>query len=346
MIKQKLSLLSVLCLSLVFILQGCSSSGHGSAGGGYTYGTGPNKTKPMPEKEKVNIQGIGGAKPIYEAQRTGGCNKDYSVLGKNYMIWNGATSYIEEGTASWYGPGFNGKKTSNGEVYNQKGFTAAHKNLPLPSYLKVTNLRNGKKVIVRVNDRGPFVGTRILDLSEGSARAIDMIGTGTSKVRIELIKVNPSGSYANAVGTPSGYNITPSSNGSWGSSSSSWGTGNSVSRSIKTYTSNKTKRVYTRLNNYVSNNVFNNSAVAGSGYTSTSALSKGNSYIQLVACNSDKMAEEIKANVSGKISYPVIIAKEGNINRVLVGPLSDSTARSALNTLKRKGYSDCFIKKF
>lgn len=68
--------------------------------------------------------------------------------------WNGATSYIEEGTASWYGPGFNGKKTSNGEVYNQKGFTAAHKNLPLPSYLKVTNLRNGKKVIVRVNDRG------------------------------------------------------------------------------------------------------------------------------------------------------------------------------------------------
>ena len=114
MIKQKLSLLSVLCLSLVFILQGCSSSGHGSAGGGYTYGTGPNKTKPMPEKEKVNIQGIGGAKPIYEAQRTGGCNKDYSVLGKNYMIWNGATSYIEEGTASWYGPGFNGKKTSNG----------------------------------------------------------------------------------------------------------------------------------------------------------------------------------------------------------------------------------------
>lgn len=98
-------------------------------------------------KRKVNIQGIGGAKPIYEAQRTGGCNKDYSVLGKNYMIWNGATSYIEEGTASWYGPGFNGKKTSNGEVYNQKGFTAAHKNLPLPSYLKVTNLRNGKRLL-------------------------------------------------------------------------------------------------------------------------------------------------------------------------------------------------------
>lgn len=344
MIKNKLSILSAVCLSLVFILQGCSSSGHGSAGGGYTYGTGPNRTRPMPEKEKVNIQGIGGAKPVYETQRNGGCNKDYTVLGKNYMIWNGASSYIEEGTASWYGPGFNGKKTSNGEVYNQKGYTAAHKNLPLPSYLKVTNLRNGKKVIVRVNDRGPFVGSRILDLSEGSARAIDMIGTGTSKVRIELIKVNPSGSYANAVGTPAGYNISPSSDYVPSVSPSSWGTGSSVKKSVKTYAASRTKKVYTRLNGYVSNNVFN--TVPSSSYTSASSLRGGSSYIQLVACNSDKMAEEIKANVSGKISYPVIIAKDGNINRVLVGPLSETTARSALGSLKRKGYSDCFIKKF
>ncbi len=342
MIKNKFALLSVFCLSIISVLSGCSSTGHGSAGGGYTYGTGPDRTRPMPQKEKVNIQGIGGAKPVYESQRTGGCNNDYTVLGKNYMIWNGATSYIEEGTASWYGPGFNGKKTSNGEVYNQKGYTAAHKNLPLPSYLKVTNLRNGKKVIVRVNDRGPFVGTRILDLSEGSARAIGMIGTGTSKVRIELIKVNPSGTYANAVGTPAGYNISPSS----GTSRGSWGTGSSVKTGIKSYASNRTKKIYTRLNSYVSDNVFNNAGAASSGYVSAKALSGGNSYIQLVACNSDKMAEEIKSNVSGKISYPVIIAKDGNINRVLVGPLSESTARSAMSTLKRKGYSDCFIKKF
>ncbi|MGN1280873.1 MAG: septal ring lytic transglycosylase RlpA family protein [Succinivibrio sp.] len=332
--------------ALAFILQGCSSAGHGSAGGGYTYGTGPNKTKPMPELEKVNINGIGGAKPVYEKQRTGGCNKDYTVLGKNYMVWNGADTYIEEGVASWYGPGFHGKKTSNGEVYNQKGFTAAHKNLPLPSYLKVTNLKNGKKVIVRVNDRGPFVGTRIIDLSEGSARAIDMIGSGTAKVRIELIKVNPGGSYANAYGTPSGSNISVSS-GSYSTTSS---TVSKIAKAagLSAGATATTQKIYTKLNDYVSTDVFDrtskNSSVSSSVKKAVSALS--GYYIQLVACNSDKMADEVRANISSKTSYPVIVSKEGSINRVLVGPLSESVAKSALTTLKRKGYTDSFIKKF
>lgn len=326
--------------AFALLLQGCSTSGQGSAGGGYTYGTGPNKTRPMPQKDKVNIDGVGGAKPIYEAQRSGGCNKNYTVLGKNYMVWNGTDSYIEEGTASWYGPGFHGKKTSNGEIYNQKGFTAAHKNLPLPSYLKVTNLRNGKKVIVRVNDRGPFVGTRILDLSEGSARAIDMVGTGTAKVRIELIKVNSNGSYANAYGTPRGANISPA--------------GSSFSNSVKSYASNvksniinkKGQTIYTKLNNNVSSNVFNTKNFHYTGIGTASTNLKHGSYIQLVACNSDKMALEIKENVQGKISYPVMIAREGSINRVLVGPLTEATAKSTLTTLRQKGYTDSFIKRF
>ncbi|MBQ4246129.1 MAG: septal ring lytic transglycosylase RlpA family protein, partial [Succinivibrio sp.] len=219
-------LLIALAVSAALAFTGCSSSSYNGGNsytqsGSYSYGTGPNKTRPKEQKEKVNISGIGGAKPVYEYQRTGGCNKDYKVLGKNYMVWNGTSSYIEEGTASWYGPGFHGKKTSNGEIYNQKGYTAAHKNLPLPSYLKVTNLRNGKKVIVRVNDRGPFVDNRIIDLSEGSARALGMIGTGTSKVRIEYIKVNSNGTFANAIGTPSGALITPEAIGTKTASSGS-----------------------------------------------------------------------------------------------------------------------------
>lgn len=233
------------------------------------------------------------------------------------MVWRGCNSYIEEGVASWYGPGFNGKKTSNGEVYNQKGYTAAHKNLPLPSYLKVTNLTNGKKVIVRVNDRGPFVGTRIIDLSEGSARAIGMIGAGTAKVRIELINVNSNGSYANAYGMPSGYNISPSNN----------------YFSNNTSSSKTTSKIKNIVNNSKVNSIFK-------------SASKGSNYIQLVACNSDLLAAEIKKEASTKTKYPVIIAKDGNVNRVLVGPLSDSAARGALQTLKAKGYTDCFIKKF
>lgn len=177
------------------ILSGCESTSdvvtktHGSkAGDGYTYGTGPNKTRPYPQTEKVVIKGVRGATPKYEPVSRGG-NKDYTVLGQNYMVWTGCNSYQEVGTASWYGPGFHGNKTSNGEVYNQKGYTAAHKNLPLPSFVKVSNLENGKTVIVRVNDRGPFHGSRIIDLSEGAAKAIDMTKKGTAKVKLELIDI-------------------------------------------------------------------------------------------------------------------------------------------------------------
>lgn len=192
----KSATLCMLFCSATLLMQGCQSTIddiatqiHGSsAGDGYTYGTGPNKTRPYPQTSPVNINNVGGAKPKYEDLSRGG-NKDYTVLGQNYMVWTNCTSYQEVGTASWYGPGFHGNKTSNGEVYDQKGYSAAHKNLPLPSYLKVSNLENGKAVVVRVNDRGPFHGSRIIDLSEGAAKAIDMTGKGTAKVKIELINI-------------------------------------------------------------------------------------------------------------------------------------------------------------
>lgn len=191
-----LSLLSTTTLAL----SGCQSSvadevttTHGAnAGNGYTYGSGPNKTKPYPQTEPVSLNGIGGATPKYEPVSRGG-NKDYSVLGQDYMVWTDCNSYQEIGTASWYGPGFHGNKTSNGEVYNQKGYSAAHKNLPLPSYLKVTNLENGRAIIVRVNDRGPFHGSRIIDLSEGAAKALNMTQKGTAKVKLELIDMRSGG---------------------------------------------------------------------------------------------------------------------------------------------------------
>lgn len=194
-IKLTGAILAVVMGCSTLLINGCESTSdvvtktHGSkAGDGYTYGTGPNKTRPYPQTEKVVIKGVGGATPKYEPVSRGG-NKDYTVLGQNYMVWTGCDSYQEVGTASWYGPGFHGNKTSNGEVYNQKGFTAAHKNLPLPSFVKVTNLENGRTVIVRVNDRGPFHGSRIIDLSEGAAKAIDMTRKGTAKVKLELVDI-------------------------------------------------------------------------------------------------------------------------------------------------------------
>lgn len=110
--------------------------------------------------------------------------KSYTVRGKTYHPYQSARGYRETGVASWYGPGFHGKKTSNGERYDQNAMTAAHKLLPFGTRLRVTNLGNGRSVIVRINDRGPFVGTRIIDLSKEAARRLHMIGSGTARVSL------------------------------------------------------------------------------------------------------------------------------------------------------------------
>lgn len=101
-----------------------------------------------------------------------------------------STSRVEIGTASWYGPGFHGNRTSSGEVYDQHALTAAHQTLPLGSRIMVTNLENGKSVELRVNDRGPFTRGRIIDLSYAGARALDLVGPGTGQVRIETLAEN------------------------------------------------------------------------------------------------------------------------------------------------------------
>jgi peptidoglycan lytic transglycosylase len=95
--------------------------------------------------------------------------------------------YVEEGVASWYGVPFNGRRTSNGEIYDMHLFTAAHRTLPFGAVVRVTNMRNGKQTQVRINDRGPFVADRIIDLSLSAAQAIEMVGTGTAPVRLEIL---------------------------------------------------------------------------------------------------------------------------------------------------------------
>jgi rare lipoprotein A len=98
---------------------------------------------------------------------------------------------FDRGVASWYGPGFHGRRTANGETYNQEELTAAHKSLPFNTLVRVENVRNGKSVVVRINDRGPFVGNRIIDLSHKAARNIEMVGTGTAEVRLTIINPDP-----------------------------------------------------------------------------------------------------------------------------------------------------------
>ncbi|MFC6337802.1 septal ring lytic transglycosylase RlpA family protein [Pseudomonas sp. CCM 7891] len=111
----------------------------------------------------------------------------YTVLGKSYFPLQESKTYVQSGTASWYGTKFHGQNTANGEVYDLYGMSAAHKTLPLPSYVKVTNLDNQRTVILRVNDRGPFYSDRIIDLSYAAAKKLGYAETGTARVKVEGI---------------------------------------------------------------------------------------------------------------------------------------------------------------
>jgi len=113
--------------------------------------------------------------------------RPYTVRGIKYYPTVVSVGDEFRGNASWYGPDFHGKLTSNGEIYNMYAMTAAHKTLPMNTIVRVTNLRNSKSTIVRINDRGPFVSTRIIDLSNSAAKKINMIGTGTAPVKLEIL---------------------------------------------------------------------------------------------------------------------------------------------------------------
>lgn len=113
--------------------------------------------------------------------------RPYTINGKTYYPSKVNIGDTETGIASWYGPGFHGKKTSNGETFNTNAMTAAHKTLPMNTMVKVDNLENGKSVIVRINDRGPFVAGRIIDLSNKAAYEIDMTKKGTAKVKLTVL---------------------------------------------------------------------------------------------------------------------------------------------------------------
>ncbi len=108
----------------------------------------------------------------------------YTVFGKQYKVMDSAVNFSEEGVASWYGSKFHGRKTSSGEIYDMYAMTAAHKHLPLPTFIRVTDVDSGREIVVKVNDRGPFVGDRIIDLSYAAAKALDMTERGTANVRI------------------------------------------------------------------------------------------------------------------------------------------------------------------
>jgi rare lipoprotein A len=147
--------------------------------GGYYLDDGPGVAPP-------NIDAIPDAKPRAEALLVRN-SRAYAVFGISYQPMTALAPFKQKGFASWYGKKFHGQKTSSGEIYDMYAMTAAHPTLPIPSYVKVTHLRNGKSVVVRVNDRGPFLQQRVIDLSYTAAAKLGYVNAGSAEVEVELI---------------------------------------------------------------------------------------------------------------------------------------------------------------
>jgi rare lipoprotein A len=175
-------------LILAGVLAGCSSTptrappvpaGSG-ASGGYFQDDGPG------ERAAPSVDVLPDPTPRVEPLHRF-ANRPYTVMGRQYLPRTGLTEFRERGMASWYGRKFHGRNTSSGEPYDMYGLTAAHPTLPIPSYVRVTHVRSARSVVVRVNDRGPFLGDRIIDLSFTAASRLGYLQSGTAEVEVELL---------------------------------------------------------------------------------------------------------------------------------------------------------------
>jgi len=144
-------------------------------------------TQDRAPRRPADVSSVPDAVPRIEARSERGNPPFYEVYGKRYKVMANGDGYRQRGVASWYGEKFHGRATSSGEPYDMYAMTAAHKTLPLPTYVRVTNLDKGISVVVRVNDRGPFVDNRIIDMSYAAAIKLEMIGNGTAMVEVEAI---------------------------------------------------------------------------------------------------------------------------------------------------------------
>ena len=177
----------------VFLLSGCSLAKRKPERTSTSSSIPSGSAVPQPPADVFSIPD---AVPKPEPRSKRGNPPFYEVFGKRYYVLASSEGHVERGTASWYGPGFHSASTSMGEPYDMYAMTAAHKTLPLPAYAEVTNLRNGRKVVVRINDRGPFVGDRIIDLSYTAAARLDMLLQGTAPVEVRVITPSPGGGSA------------------------------------------------------------------------------------------------------------------------------------------------------
>ncbi|MDX5376363.1 MAG: septal ring lytic transglycosylase RlpA family protein [Halomonas sp.] len=265
-------------------------------------------------QDPPDVSQIPDAVPRVEAPSRGGNRPVYEVWGKTYRVLPDARGYVRQGTASWYGEKFHGYATSNGEIYDMYKMSAAHRSLPLPTYARVTNQDNGRSVIVRVNDRGPFHNDREIDLSYAAAARLDILERGTGRVKVEAIDpvvwlAENGGSGANRTVAPA-VQPAPSAQAS--------------PRSVAS------------------------AGAVNSGGGATSADAGGDDgvpiYLQIAALGSADNARALKARLERELSHPVRVADATGMYRVQVGPLAHAGQVEPVRAeLRRAGFDQAFI---
>ncbi|ANB68637.1 septal ring lytic transglycosylase RlpA family protein [Aeromonas veronii] len=318
----------LLPLSLSLLLAACSSQPEQSA---------PVEPQaPVSKPPVIEIPQATGAIPRPEPLSTSG-NRDYWIGKQKHEVWRDIKHYSEEGTASWLSPDLDGQKTANGDVLDSKLFSAAHRNLPIPSYVRVTNLDNGLETIVRVNDRGPFNSPRLIDLSYAAAKQLEMVDSGEARVRLELISdtpdqmviMEPMKPIEMTPTTPAAASNTLSQDGFLGEPTAlAMATSAAEPAPVKAPAANPAKAAPVK---------------SAPAKAATPASSGDGKMIQVLASGSRDRAEAMGKVMTQRYGVPYRIDAHGAIFRVLIGPVAADQQASVLEKVRQGGLEQAFI---
>lgn len=318
----------LLPLSLSLLLAACSSQPEQSA---------PVEPQaPVSQPPVIEIPQATGAIPRPEPLSASG-NRDYWIGKQKHEVWRDIKHYSEEGTASWLSPDLDGQKTANGDVLDSKLFSAAHRNLPIPSYVRVTNLDNGLETIVRVNDRGPFNSPRLIDLSYAAAKQLEMVDSGEARVRLELISdtpdqmviMEPMKPIEMTPTTPAAASNTLSQDGFLGEPTAlAMATPAAEPAPVKAPAAKPAKAAPV------------NPAPAKAAAPASSGDGK---MIQVLASGSRDRAEAMGKVMTQRYGVPYRIDAHGAIFRVLIGPVAADQQASVLEKVRQGGLEQAFI---
>ncbi|MGR6757124.1 septal ring lytic transglycosylase RlpA family protein [Aeromonas veronii] len=302
----------LLPLSLSLLLAACSSQPEQSA---------PVEPQaPVSKPPVIEIPQATGAIPRPEPLSASG-NRDYWIGKQKHEVWRDIKHYSEEGTASWLSPDLDGQKTANGDVLDSKLFSAAHRNLPIPSYVRVTNLDNGLETIVRVNDRGPFNSPRLIDLSYAAAKQLEMVDSGEARVRLELISDTPDQMVIMEPMKP--IEMTPTTPAAASNTLSQDGfLGEPTALAMATPAAEP---------------------APVKAPAAKPASSGDGKMIQVLASGSRDRAEAMGKVMTQRYGVPYRIDAHGAIFRVLIGPVAADQQASVLEKVRQGGLEQAFI---